>query len=113
MYATHILDGLDGWPSKMLHVSNGKVVHYGHVHDLALVEDAAAGPRARESGSLYRTVRARLRSELEAEAKAEAAAPKGAATAFAMEVDAPPKPAAVGSRFDRFGGAGRQMNMYG
>ncbi|KAJ1633414.1 P-loop containing nucleoside triphosphate hydrolase protein [Pavlovales sp. CCMP2436] len=116
VYATHILDGLDGWPTKMLHLSRGQVVHYGAVDELCVADDSAA-PRARESGSLYRTVRTRLRSELVAEAKADKEATKAAdAAPTPMEVEAPKPVASMpgGSRFDRFGGSsGRQANMYG
>lgn len=116
VYATHILDGLDGWPTKLLHVSRGKVVHYGEPSDL-VAHATDQTERALESGSLYRTVRSRLRSELVAEAQA---AKDALASPAAMEVDAAPAKAVAapcapaGSRFDRFGGGGgRQMNMYG
>ena len=136
VYATHILDGLDGWPTKLLHVSRGRVAHFGPASALLgqpLNKSAAteAQPaRAAESGSLYRIVRARLRAELAAEAQraldlaatpaTEDVVPEPALAAKAA-VSAPPPAAPTtmasafgGSRFDRFGGSGgRQMNMYG
>mmetsp|Transcript_24234 Transcript_24234/g.65677 ORF Transcript_24234/g.65677 Transcript_24234/m.65677 type:complete len:674 (-) Transcript_24234:530-2551(-) len=122
VYATHILDGLDGWPTKVLHVAAGKVLHYGSPEGLAELTPAGApeSERAKESGSLYRIVRAKLRAELDADVEAAKTAPMDIDSTPATEAVAQTKPvendslsgSLFGSRFSTKGG-GRQMNMYG
>lgn len=128
VYATHILDGLDGWPTKLLHVRDGLVAHYGSVEAFGAIHaPASEGARAAESGSLYRSVRAALKAEIVEDAeqlKAAAAVADVGCTPATADSAPSAKPVASaapsltgafgGSRFDRFGSAsGRQMNMYG
>ena len=107
IYSTHIFDGLDDWPTHVLHLRAGSVRYVG---PRALAPAAAADGST--SGSLYNQVRAWLLQE-RAEERAAAAT---AADVVPMQTDDAPPPDAApavssscfASRFDRFGGASRQ-----
>lgn len=132
VYSTHILDGLDDWPTHVLHLRGGKVAFNGLLADAPGA--SAMGPAAQSvagSGSLFTLVKHWLLDEREAKLKAKAdeeakamdvvcdATPStamavGPAAAAAAAPPAPPPPPlpSFASKFDRFGGASRQ-NMYG
>jgi len=110
VYSTHIFDGLDDWPTHMLHVKGGKVAYVG---------PAALAPKAVElgSGSLYQTVRSWLNAERD-ERKQQQKMSISVGITPSQEVAlapappaAPPPASKFASKFDRFGGAGRQ-SMY-
>lgn len=123
IYSTHIFDGLDDWPSHMLHLKHGTVEYVGPIADApkpgAIPGDTAA---CGESGSLFQQVRGWLlveRMEKAERAKhvqidatpATPAMSTTPATSAPAPVAAAPKPATAASKFDRFGGGSRQM-MY-
>jgi len=132
IYSTHILDGLDDWPSHVVHLQHGTLKYCGVLSGAdgaqALASKrAAAEPMAVDtppvataavagatSGSLFTLVKRWLLEEREAKALAATIVPACPTTAqMVVDVaDAPPaapKPAA--SKFDRFGGGSRQ-GMY-
>ncbi len=109
IYSTHIFDGLDDWPTHLLHLRAGQVKSMG-AHQLRA---EASGPT---SGTLYTSVKEWLSSERAAAAdtaEASLAAPVCPTTEEVMRMDSEPVAAApsFASKFDRFGGASRQ-SMY-
>jgi len=112
VYSTHIFDGLDDWPTHILHIKAGEVAYVG---------PCSLAPKAVEQGSgcLYQTVRGWLLQERD-ERKRQTL---NSVPATPMQEDAcaprdlpmqPPPPKAAtkhASKFDRFGGASRQ-SMY-
>jgi len=120
VYSTHILDGLDDWPSHVLHLQSGKVNFCGEVAKAPTAQARHVGSNT--SGSLFTRVKSWLLDEREMKAKKahdemNVQCDATPATSTALQAPAPtPPPAApvgFGSRFDRFGGASRQSNMYG
>jgi len=121
IYSTHILDGLDDWPSHVLHLKGGTLSYCGllagapgaHALSAAKAGAAAGVPANATSGSLFTLVKTWLLGEKDEKARAATEVPTCPSTPQLMVVDvadaAPPKP--TGSKFDRFGGAGRQ-SMY-
>lgn len=117
IYSTHILDGLDDWPSHVLHLQDGQVAFNGL---LAAAPGAAGGLTAATdsgSGSLFGLVKTWLLAEREAKAAKALNVHCDATPPTAMAVEpplaaAPTPPPSMASKFDRFGGAGRQR-MYG
>merc|ERR1719424_2683762 len=97
VYSTHILDGLDDWPSHILHIKGGKLNFCGEI-----AKAPGAGALAGASGSLFTLVKGWLLSEREAKAKA------------AMDVACDPTPSTPrggANKFDRFGGS--RQSAYG
>ena len=120
IYSTHILDGLDDWPSHVLHLQHGKVNFNGLLND---APGAKAGLGANKSssgsGSLFSLVKGWLLDERDAKAAAAHVECEATpSTDMAVDTPTPPppapvsKPATFASKFDRFGGASRQT-MYG
>lgn len=128
VYSTHILDGLDDWPSHVLHLEEGSVSYVGELGAAPgyVPPGCAAGEEAGgASGSLFGLVKRWLVASREAQrARREAEGPAGA-PADAPAVSATPAPMTTpatsmdstscstgagfgSSRFDRFGGASRQ-----
>jgi len=100
---TYVLtSGLDDWPTHLIRMEAGRVTYAGKA-ELA----PKVAPAAGASGSLFQTVRAWLDDECVARKSAPMDVCNDSSGASALE---PPKPAATGfaSKFDRFGGAGRQ-----
>merc|ERR1719487_1590456 len=120
IYSTHILDGLDDWPSHVLHLRNGTLAYCGEIagapgaHALAGNGEASANVRTGvSSGSLFTLVKQWLLAERAAHAAAAAEeVPACPSTPMVIDVvDSAPAPKSHASKFDRFGGAGRQ-GMY-
>lgn len=116
VYSTHILDGLDDWPTHVLHLKGGAVEYSGPIA-AAPGAPAQLGARpdgASASGSLFGLVRGWLLAEREGK-REEATRVEACPAAEVVMAEAPEaKPAPVASRasrFDRFGGACRQ-GMY-
>lgn len=107
IYSTHIFDGLDDWPTHLIWMRAGTVTHVSPA-ELTLAPAAAAGT----SGSLFQTVRGCLDAERQARSaepmdlSGDASAPP--LSASAAEPPRPTAPTSFASKFDRFGGAGRQ-----
>lgn len=114
IYSTHILDGLDDWPSHILHIKAGKLNFCG---EIAKAPGAAAlsGASAQgASGSLFTLVKEWLLSEREAKAKAALnevcdPTPSTAAAVTVPATSAPPRGGV--NKFDRFGGS--RQSAYG
>lgn len=110
IYSTHIFDGLDDWPTQLIHMREGTVVYTGPPK---LAPHATA---ASSSGSLFGTVRGWLEGEREERrVRALNAVPSCPSTDVLMQPAAPPpakKPVGFASKFDRFGGASRQMSYF-
>jgi len=114
VYSTHIFDGLDDWPTHLLHVKAGAVAYVGPIAE-------APRPKTTQttSGSLFSTVRGWLDEEREELRLASlSAVPACPTQTESFAPTAPPlaakpvaAPTSFASKFDRFGGAGRQ-NMY-
>jgi CCR4-NOT complex subunit CAF16 len=109
IYSTHIFDGLDHWPTHLIRMRAGTVTHVGPA-ELTIAPAAAAAAGA--SGSLFQTVRGWLDAERQAR-PADAMDASGDASAQPLSASAaePPKqaaPTSFASKYDRFGGAGRQ-----
>ncbi|KAL1527200.1 hypothetical protein AB1Y20_015879 [Prymnesium parvum] len=109
IYSTHIFDGLDDWPTHMLHLKHGTVAYSGPIETMPKAP-AGATPVCSESGSLFNTVRGWLLAERE-EGDPNAKQSHIDATANAPPPEPAPKPATAASKFDRFGGGSRQ-SMY-
>jgi CCR4-NOT complex subunit CAF16 len=129
IYSTHILDGLDDWPSHVLHLINGKAVYNG---PLATAPGAAQGlgpnASASGSGSLFGLVKGWLLAEREGErlAAKDMHVPCETTPPTPMIIDAPavpptpPPPAADANKapvrapgkFDRFGSGSSSQRMY-
>jgi CCR4-NOT complex subunit CAF16 len=129
IYSTHILDGLDDWPSHVLHLINGKAVYNG---PLATAPGAAQGlgpnASASGSGSLFGLVKGWLLAEREGErlAAKDMHVPCETTPPTPMIIDAPavpptpPPPAAdadkapvrAPGKFDRFGSGSSSQRMY-
>ena len=62
IYSTHIFDGVDDWPTHLLHLKKGGVHYNGPVKD-APPAAAAAAASASTSGSLFCLVRGWLDEE--------------------------------------------------
>mmetsp|Transcript_10149 Transcript_10149/g.26210 ORF Transcript_10149/g.26210 Transcript_10149/m.26210 type:complete len:240 (+) Transcript_10149:1-720(+) len=114
IYSTHIFDGLDDWPTYLLHLKHGAVEYVGPLADAPKPQPLPDGsPSCGESGSLFQQVRGWLlteRAERAAAAKHIAVDATPASPALAPPLPPAPKPTAA-SKFDRFGGGSRQM-MY-
>ena len=126
VYSTHILDGLDDWPSHVLHLEGGTLAYCGEIGGAKGADTLAGrsaamameveGSVAASSGSLFTLVKKWLLTERAAK-RASPEVPACPTTSSAMAVDvadaapAPSKPVSMASRFDRFGGASRQ-SMY-
>ena len=119
IYSTHILDGLDDWPTHVLHLKGGTLEYCGEIGGVkgaaGLSAKAAQGAVGASSGSLFTLVKHWLLAEREANAQKKEDVPTCPPTPMAVDVSDKPAPAPVSSssRFDRFGGSGRQSNMYG
>merc|ERR1740124_1133019 len=92
IYSTHIFDGVDDWPTHLLHLKKGGVRYNGPVKDAppAVTADAAASST---SGSLFTLVRGWLEEE-RAERRATPNGVADVAPPTPMEV-VPQKPVAV------------------
>jgi len=120
VYSTHILDGLDDWPSHVLHLQDGKVRFNGLLADAPGAQASLGVATCGASGSLFGLVKKWLLEERDAKlAKAmDVGCESTPTTAMAIDPPVPPPPKPVpmassfGGRFDRFGGASRQ-GMYG
>jgi CCR4-NOT complex subunit CAF16 len=116
IYSTHIFDGLDDWPTYMLHLQEGAVKYVGPIAD---APKPSSGPRSgASSGSLFHQVRSYLEDERAAriaqkQAESEATVMQISETPSTVQVQAAPPPAPVkaAGKFDRFGGGSRQ-GMY-
>jgi ABC-type uncharacterized transport system ATPase subunit len=126
VYSTHIFDGLDQWPTHILHLSAGAVKYCGPIGGAPGAAEGlkAAGATAQSSGSLYTLVKHWLLDEqsqlrrsnrsVDCESTPTTASAIDGGGAAPMETDvaaAPPPMAKPTSKFDRFGGASRQ-GMY-
>ena len=120
VYSTHILDGLDDWPSHLLHLKGGRLSYCGLLSGApgaaaALAKKSAPTPAitAASSGSLFALVRRWLIEEREEKKNSGTEVPAVPSTQMIVDApEAPPsKPAPATSKFDRFGGASRQ-GMY-
>lgn len=87
IYSTHIFDGVDDWPTHMLHLKKGGVHFNGPIADAPAAAPTAADGATSTSGSLFKRVRGWLEQERteRRQAKAEAASLEVEATP--MEVD--------------------------
>mmetsp|Transcript_62343 Transcript_62343/g.103685 ORF Transcript_62343/g.103685 Transcript_62343/m.103685 type:complete len:627 (+) Transcript_62343:42-1922(+) len=112
IYSTHIFDGLDDWPTHVLHMKGGKMAYVGPLN-LAPRTDANG------SGSLYSTVHSWLDQERE-QRRTDAlqdvpSTPMQSTTLSTPKSFTSPqdsvKSSSFASKFDRFGGSGRQ-SMY-
>ena len=119
VYSTHILDGLDDWPTHVLHLKSGKLNYCGPISKAPGFAERAPATADGASGSLFTLVKGWLLSEREEKHNA-ALDVQCASTPSTEEVKAAPTPApapapapssSFGGKFDRFGGAGRQ-SMY-
>jgi energy-coupling factor transporter ATP-binding protein EcfA2 len=120
VYSTHILDGLDDWPTHVLHLRGGQVAYNGPVGGAPGAKAGLGDSAGAASGSLFTLVKGWLAAERADVRAARAAAdgqvdacPTTSAVVEASAAAAPvPAPAPTfASRFDRFGGASRQ-SMY-
>lgn len=112
IYSTHIFDGLDDWPSHVLHLKHGTVEYCGPIADAPASAPAPKEAEASSSGSLFQQVRGWLIAEREEK--------KQIAQSMHVEVEstpptpptaAAPAPARPANKFDRFGGGSRH-SMY-
>jgi len=115
VYSTHIFDGLDDWPTYLLHVKSGTVAYVGPISEAPRPKPSAT---TSSSGSLFSTVRGWLDEERQQQRSVEIAAVTSCPTqadAFApapsVVASKPSAPSSFASKFDRFGGSGRQ-GMY-
>jgi len=117
VYSTHILDGLDDWPSHLLHLKGGTLNYCGEIAK-APGASALSGPSVLGgSGSLFSLVKKWLLEEREQNKSKALDVACDSTPSTDSVVQAAPAPAPVkssfGGKFDRFGGASRQNNMYG
>merc|ERR1719231_922912 len=70
IYSTHILDGLDDWPSHVLYLKNGKVEFCGELSD-APATKSSVDQHLASSGSLFTRVKSWLLAEREARTRAQ------------------------------------------
>ena len=114
VYSTHILDGLDDWPTHVLHLRGGRVAYNGPVGGAPGAKAALGDSAGAASGSLFTLVKGWLMTEREEKASAAAnveCAPTPSTSEVAAVAPEPAAPATFGSRFDRFGGACRQGSI--
>jgi CCR4-NOT complex subunit CAF16 len=115
IYSTHIFDGLDDWPTHLLHLEKGSVKFVGALADAPKVVAAAGVVSAPTSGSLFHQVKGWfLQERLAAKHVDLGSCPSTfevTSAAGAGVPPAPPAPVSFASKFDRFGGASRQ-SMY-
>jgi len=98
IYATHIFDGLDGFPTHILHVREGEVV--------------TSAPKPPPTTRLLPTIRGWLETDLKEAAKIREERARAQAAAEAKKAPTPPPaPTKFASKFDRFG-AGSRHNAY-
>ena len=110
VYSTHILDGLDDWPSHVVHLQNGTLNYCGELRN-APGAKALSGPSAPgASGSLFGLVKAWLLEERtkKRQAQLDVVCPPTPSTQATVQMEAP-KPKPPTSKFDRFGGARQSM----
>merc|ERR1719231_1694744 len=114
VYSTHILDGLDDWPSHVLHIKGGKLNYCGEIGKAPGAGALAGASEQGASGSLFTLIKRWLLDEREEKKTAslneecESTPPTSAVVATAA---APSAPRGGASKFDRFGGS--RQSAYG
>ena len=63
MYATHIFDGLDDWPTHLAYLADGRLTRFGALADFP---EFAARRAAGSAAPLLRTIEAWMRADREA-----------------------------------------------
>ena len=111
VYSTHIFDGLDHWPTHLLHMKEGSVAYVGPIADAPKAVATAGATPESTSGSLFQQVRSWLLAERAERAEAAAHIDVMPTPPTPAPAVAAPAPATAASRFDRFGGGSRQ-GMY-
>jgi len=115
IYSTHILDGLDDWPSHLLHLKGGTLHYCGDIKKAPGASSLSGPSVLGGSGSLFSLVKSWLLGEREAKKASEMDVSCETTPSTPSVVQAAPQAAAPtrSSKYDRFGGASRQGNMYG
>merc|ERR1719440_903444 len=110
VYSTHILDGLDDWPSHVLHIKGGRLAYCGELAKAPGAQALRGASQQGASGSLFTLVKGWLldeRSENKAKAL-DVACESTPATPSVVAAPAPSAPRGGASKFDRFGGSRRR-----
>ena len=114
IYSTHILDGLDDWPSHLLHIKGGKLNFCGEISKAPGAEALRGQSEQGASGSLFTLVKKWLLDERAEKKVAEmdvACATTPATPSVVAPAPAPSAPRGGASKFDRFGGS--RQSAYG
>ena len=114
IYSTHILDGLDDWPSHLLHIKGGKLNFCGEIGKAPGAEALRGLSEQGASGSLFTLVKKWLLDERAEKKVAEmdvACATTPATPSVVAPAPSPSAPRGGASKFDRFGGS--RQSAYG